>query len=183
MLNLICEHCKERHANVTVTQVNNGQKMERHYCDVCASQFHPFQFDTQEEPISLQQFITNWFGAPFKSNVPNDSQTTKAQLACPTCELTYAQFLKKGKFGCGTCYSTFRNQLPPILEKLQAGTKHIVNHSEKITETREYELEIQKLREQMNLAITAERFEDAAKYRDEIKILETKLQSGGANTP
>lgn len=58
---MICEHCKQRHANVTVTQVHNGQKVERHYCEVCATQFHPFQFDVSEEPTSLQQLISNWF--------------------------------------------------------------------------------------------------------------------------
>lgn len=58
---MICEHCKQRHANVTVTQVHNGQKVERHYCEVCATQFHPFQFDVNEEPASLQQLISNWF--------------------------------------------------------------------------------------------------------------------------
>ena len=40
---MICEHCKQRNATVTVTQVQSGQKVEHHYCEVCAAQFHPFQ--------------------------------------------------------------------------------------------------------------------------------------------
>lgn len=180
---MVCEHCKERHANVTVTQVQNGQKIERHYCDVCASQFHPFQFDVQEEPISLQQFITNWFGTPVKSKTSSELKSTQTQLSCPSCQLTYAQFLKSGKFGCGMCYSTFRNQLPQILEKLQAGTKHINEQHDQKLNMEQFERQIKLYRQQMKQAIEEERFEDAAKFRDEIKHLETKLQAGGVDTP
>ena len=61
---MICEHCKQRNATVTVTQVQSGQKVEHHYCDVCASQFHPFHAEFKQEPVSIQQLLSNWFGSP-----------------------------------------------------------------------------------------------------------------------
>lgn len=174
---MICEHCKQRHANVTVTQVQNGQQIERHYCDVCAAQFHPFQFEMKEEPASLQQLMTNWFNfVPIikKENVAGSTAKTKA---CPTCDTTYRQFLKQGKFGCGDCYRTFSEQLPQLLEKIQAGTKH-VGYVEETHSKEKINQQISELRLLQQQAITEERFEDAAKFRDDIRALESKVGQG-----
>ena len=176
---MICEHCKQRHANVTVTQVQNGQKIERHYCEVCAQQFHPFQFEASEEPASLQQFISNWINFfPAAAKKESTVAAEREKLTCPTCNFSYRQFLKQGKFGCGDCYKTFNAQLPLLLEKIQAGTKH-VGFVEEAPSKEKIEQKIAKLREQMQQAIQEEKFEDAAKLRDEIRMLETKLQRKG----
>lgn len=170
---MICEHCKQRHANVTVTQVQNGQQMERHYCEVCAAQFHPFQFEMPEEPASLHQLLSNWFNfVPMtKKEAPANALKTKV---CPTCGYTYREFLKQGKFGCGDCYRTFSDQLPQLLEKIQAGTKH-VGHVEEKPSKEKIEQQIQQFRTAMQQAIQEERFEDAAKLRDDIRALESKV--------
>ena len=178
---MICEHCKQRHANVTVTQVQNGQKFERHYCEVCAQQFHPYQFgEVNEEPASLQQFISNWINF-FPATAKKETTVAAAErekLTCPTCGFSYRQFLKQGKFGCAHCYETFSAQLPMLLEKIQAGTKH-VGFVEESPSKEKIEGKITKLREHMQRAVREENFEDAAKLRDEIRMLETKLQRKG----
>lgn len=176
---MICEHCKQRHANVTVTQVQNGQKIERHYCEVCAQQFHPFQFETNEEPASLQQFISNWINF-FPSTAKKESSVSaeREKLTCSTCGFSYRQFLKQGKFGCEHCYETFSAQLPPLLEKIQVGTKH-VGFVKEAPSKEKIEQRITKLREQMKHVILQENFEDAAKLRDEIRMLEKKIELKG----
>ena len=45
------------------------------------------------------------------------------------------------------------------------------------------EQQIHMLRDQMKLAIEQERFEDAAKLRDEIKLLERNNAAGGVDSP
>lgn len=180
---MICEHCKERHANVTVTQVQNGQKMEHHYCEVCASQFHPFQLDLQDEPISLQQFITNWFGMPLKPSAREEQPKSTQPNSCQNCKMTYSQFLKKGKFGCASCYIAFKPYLPPMLQRLHAGTKHKATEDDAVSPNVQIQMQVQKLREQMKAAIEGERFEDAAALRDQIKELESQLIPGGDDTP
>ena len=176
---MICEHCKQRHANVTVTQVHNGQKVERHYCEVCATQFHPFQFDVNEEPASLQQLISNWFNF-VPVNAKNESTTTNtaSPKSCPSCGFTYRQFLKQGKFGCGQCYETFSEQLPQLRERLQAGTQH-VGYMEEGPSKEKVEQQIQELRSSLQQAIAEERFEDAASIRDEVRELESKIKQEG----
>lgn len=176
---MICEHCKQRHANVTVTQVHNGQKVERHYCEVCATQFHPFQFDVSEEPTSLQQLVSNWFNfVPMSAKKENTTTNKSNPKACPPCGFTYRQFLKQGKFGCGQCYETFSEQLPQLLERIQAGTQH-VGYVEQAPTKEKIEQQIQELRTAMQQAIAEERFEDAASIRDEVRELEHRLIKEG----
>lgn len=175
---MICEHCKQRHATVTVTQVNNDQTVEKHYCEQCASKFHPFQTDIQEEPVNLHQLISNWFGVPvFKGNQAEGKK--QPETTCSCCGLTYRQFLKHGKFGCPKCYDTFREQLPPVFSKLQAGTTH--TGKAVAINLEQLKKKIKDIRAQMQLAITDERFEDAAKMRDEIKAIQQKLDAGGVD--
>ena len=53
------------------------KKSERHYCEVCAAQFHPFQFDVKEEPISLQQLVSNWF------NITGEYEHARKEIQLP----------------------------------------------------------------------------------------------------
>ncbi len=184
---MICEHCKVRQATVTVTQIINGQKSERHYCEVCANQFHPFNIDFNKDDNSqLAQLVSNWFGLPVWKNETQEKQTQTAQTAttCPACGYTFRQFLNEGKLGCPQCYETFSNKLPQVFAKIQAGTQHngkipgvSTNHNELLKK------QIDSTREQLQQAIIEERFEDAANLRDEIKDMERKLETGGVDTP
>ena len=176
---MICEHCKQRHANVTVTQVQNGQKRERHYCEVCAEQFHPFQFEVNEEPTSLQQLISNWVNfVPSTAKKESTKANSNSQKECQTCGFTYRQFLKQGKFGCENCYEVFSEQLPQLLERIQAGTKH-VGYVEETPSKEKIEHKVAELREAMQQAIAVENFEEAAKIRDEVRLLESKIHVEG----
>ncbi|MEO4055297.1 UvrB/UvrC motif-containing protein [Solibacillus sp. CAU 1738] len=175
---MICEHCKQRHASVTVTKVQNGQTIANHYCEVCASKYHPFQTDIQEEPVALHQLISNWFGVPmWKAAQTGEKKTT--QSTCPTCGFTYRHFLKQGKFGCADCYNTFRDQLPPVLSRLQAGTTH--KGKSAAVSTEQLQAQIETIRQQMQHVIAEERFEEAAKMRDDIKALQQKLNVGSVD--
>lgn len=181
---MICEHCKQRHATVTITQVQNGAKSERHYCEVCAAKFYPFQVEVQEEPVSIHQLMSDWFGLPkWKNKVQEETQQNKQQGTCPSCGFTYRQFLKVGKFGCANCYDTFRDQLPPVLKRLQADVKHVGKIQTDEKQLVHYQKQIESIRQQMQQAIAAERFEEAAKLRDEVRAIEQKLHVGGVDTP
>lgn len=175
---MICEHCKQRHATVTVTQIKNGTKFERHFCEVCAPHFHPFHVETNDEPVSIQQFISNWFGTPFTMQNPKVEQKP---TSCPSCSFTYRQFLKVGKFGCPTCYETFRQQLPSVLQKLQADVQHTGTKVSNEQTLQKLRGQLVELREQLAAAVADERFEDAVKHRDAIRLLEQKLAVGGVD--
>ena len=59
---MICENCKERPASVILTKGYMGESVERHLCEKCAFQSETFHFDPNQEPLSIQQFLSHWFG-------------------------------------------------------------------------------------------------------------------------
>lgn len=184
---MICENCQERPATVTITQIINDHKSEKHYCEVCAAKFHPFNFEFQkEEQLPIHQLVSNWFGLPIWQSTTQEKQQKNVQQqgTCPGCGSTFRKFLNEGKLGCPECYETFSNQLPQVLAKIQSGTKHIGRTPGKQRNTNEWmKKQLHTMREQLQLAIKDERFEDAAKLRDEIRELESKLKTGGIDTP
>ncbi|WOV87321.1 UvrB/UvrC motif-containing protein [Sporosarcina oncorhynchi] len=183
---MVCDNCKERQASVIFTQENEGVTTERHLCEKCAFQSQMFHLDPSQEPLSIQQFLSHWFGGvesmqPFQQTqegIP-DGPT------CPDCGLTFKKFLDIGKFGCPTCYSTFKERLPRIFSKLHNGhTTHVGKIPVSFNELFAVKKKIEEIRAQMQQAIDAERFEDAALLRDEAKALKQRLaacQDGGGD--
>ena len=68
-LSMICENCKERPASVIITQESMVGSLERHLCEKCAFQTQTFHFDPNQEPLSIQQFLSHWFSGsdPFQA--------------------------------------------------------------------------------------------------------------------
>lgn len=177
---MICEHCKQRHANVKVTQVVDDQQVNHHYCEICATQFYPTQLEHKQEPMKLHQLLSSWFGTPsMQQDVGNQMKQSSKQQTCPKCGFSYQRFLKEGKLGCAMCYETFRHELPPIFSRLQAASTHIGKMPVDINNTIALKKKIKELRTEMQVAIVEERFEDAAKLRDEVKEIEYALQTKG----
>lgn len=56
---MICENCKQRPATITVTQMKNGKKTTRHFCEVCNKQLDSFHLnlDFNADPISMHKLF------------------------------------------------------------------------------------------------------------------------------
>src|SRR5690625_4083548 len=118
---MICENCKERPASVVITKGYMGESIEHHLCEKCDVQSEAFHFSPHEEPMSIQQFLSHWFGGSDAFQAQPKRQGTPAhQLECPECKLTFGKFLDIGKFGCAACYDTFRERLPHVFGKLHS---------------------------------------------------------------
>ena len=178
---MICENCNQRPAKVTVTQVQNGEQVQRHFCDVCAQNLHPFQMDFQQDPLSLHQLLSTWFGV--HENAAQVQKRTEPKIqSCKSCGWTFRQFLNQGKFGCAICYESFNEQLPDVLKKLHNGNvKHIGKAPGAYGQILQIKKQIEAIRIQMKSVIDAENFEEAARLRDEVRELEEQLQAGGDN--
>lgn len=176
---MICENCKERPASVVITKGHVGEMIERNLCEKCAFQSETYNFDPNHEPLSIQQFLSNWFGGvdPFQTQ----PQTQKIDpIECPNCKLTFMNFLDIGKFGCATCYETFRERLPNVFGKLHIGhSTHTGKIPVSFNEVYAIKRKIEEVRNKMQQAVEAEKFEEAAALRDEAKKLQQQLANGG----
>lgn len=177
---MICERCKQRPATVIVKGNEMGESFERHLCEHCAFREEE-QEQVNEELLSIQQFLSHLFGEQdsFFSKLKQPSKTSHS-LTCPTCTLSFEEFLTIGKFGCPTCYETFRTSLPQVLGKLHSGqSTHIGKVPSSFNQLFVMKRQIEEARMKMQQAVIEERFEDAAHYRDEAKHLQQLLDDGG----
>ena len=99
--------------------------------------------------------------------------------------MTFNQFFKVGRFGCSHCYTAFKEQLNPIFKRLHSGNW---SHHGKIPKRIGGTMHIKKNIEDLKMQLTAvdcgnEEFEKAAVVRDEIRLLDQRLDnaSGGGN--
>ena len=183
---MLCSNCGKNEANVRYTRIINGEKTEFALCEDCAKKMGLEDIDFNI-PINFSNFLSDFFEddnlLPSFAKIENER--------CPKCGLTYDDFVNNGKFGCAECYDTFSNKLDSILKNLHGTSKHIgrkpknivkaidtqsTKNEEKAKKTEkkvdEKQEKINKLNKDLQKAIKDERYEDAAKIRDEIKKLQ-----------
>ncbi|MGE7545339.1 UvrB/UvrC motif-containing protein [Sporosarcina newyorkensis] len=177
---MLCENCKELPATVVFKQETMNGTTERHLCDKCAFYSQTFSFSPDQEPLSIQQFLAHWLGGSELLQGQKSNETLPDGPKCPSCGLTFHRFLDIGKFGCATCYDTFREQLPRVFAKLHNGN---TNHGGKVpvsfNERFALKKQLEDIRTKMKEAVEAERFEEAAILRDEANTVKQQLADGG----
>src|SRR5437762_1833702 len=116
---MLCSECGKRPATLHYTKIINGQKIESHLCEVCAQEKGEYMAVPQNG-ISFHQLLSGLLNfEPASSNKSQPEGMVSSQgLRCPSCGLTYNQFSKVGRFGCGDCYKSFRDKLTPLLRRV-----------------------------------------------------------------
>jgi protein arginine kinase activator len=89
-------------------------------------------------------------------------------IRCEQCGFSPADFKKQGRFGCPACYSAFKGILDPMLDGMHKGTVHSGKVPRRAQERKSLYDKLTKLEGDLSEAIKAERYEDAARCRDEI---------------
>ena len=175
---MLCENCNKNEANVKYTQIINGEKKEMFLCESCAKKLgiNNMNFDM---PINLSNFFGDFLGEYEETPFAHQLLGTN-ELKCKDCNMTYEEFKNTGKMGCANCYETFSNKIDPLLKRLHGSTKYVGRKSnskkeEIITSKKGDNVEeLESLKEKITTLIKEEKYEEAAKVRDEIKKLEDK---------
>ena len=179
---MLCENCKKREANVRYSENINGVRKELNLCEECSRDLGI----TNNMDFRIPTFdFSNFFGS-FLEDFSNTSDfmpllSEIKQVKCDSCNSTFDDIINTGRYGCPNCYDVFEDRMDPILKKLQGSNRHNGrlgkisenkvkfdknqdNSSNKIIESK-----LDKLQLDLKQAIKEERYEDAAKIRDEIK--------------
>ncbi len=180
---MLCDNCGKREANVKYSENINGRKKELNLCEECSQKLGITNMDFNM-PIDFSSFFGEFmedFARPDFMPLLNEIKTLK----CDQCGYTFDDIVNNGRLGCGNCYETFGERLDPIIKKIQGANRHIgrigkivdnkiEQKEEKKMNPQEVKKEskLEKLQEELKQAIKEERYEDAAKLRDEIKKLE-----------
>lgn len=158
MRKILCQNCGEREARINITQIINNQKTEVHLCQVCA------QVGEQGDPVfALHKMLTGL--VDWEPGVPARSR------ACPGCGLTEHQLRQSGRLGCEQCYQTYEPLVRTILGRVHGRLEHTGKVPAGAREGLLKSQKLRSLRESLEQAIRQEKFEEAARIRDEIRLL------------
>jgi protein arginine kinase activator len=95
-----------------------------------------------------------------------------SQHACPNCGIKFVDFRNSGRLGCPNDYSSFREDLLPLLENIHGETRHCGKTPRRYPQAKKTEAELTQLRNRLKQAVTREDYEEAARLRDKIRQLE-----------
>ena len=161
-----CDICENKKATVHLTEIVDEQISELHLCEDCA----------REKSVQMeQQFGLADLLAGLADFGKQNKDVEKVKAKCSNCGLTYDDFRKLGRLGCSECYSSFHEYLGALLKKIHGSSQHLGKSPIKLPLEDKEKIEgLQELKNQLNKAIQAENFEEAAQLRDKIHQLERK---------
>lgn len=163
---MLCDICGKNPATVHLTEIIDDQMSELHLCEECARQ----KSAQMEQQFGLSDLLAGM--AEFEK--PAKEKEREIQLKCPNCALTYADFKKIGRLGCGECYAAFKRYLSPLLRRIHGSSQHMGKAPFKVTKVLKKGMDLQELRRMLQRAIEIEAFEEAVRIRDQIRELEKK---------
>ena len=185
---MLCQNCGKNEANIRYTQIINGVRKEVALCSDCARKLGLENIGIPDLSMNFHSILGDFFNDYAESMLlPSIENNT---IKCKKCGMSYNDFIKDGMFGCEECYDTFQDPIDSLLKNLHGTAKHVgrgINgkNDEKIKIDNEENDKtnsknkdkttgnnLQELHEKLDAAIRDERYEDAAKIRDEIKKLE-----------
>ena len=92
---------------------------------------------------------------------------------CQCCGATFADIAETGKVGCALCYNEFGEELLPYLKRIHGSVHHTgKNPGNNQLIIKEENNTVSKLKAKLATLVAAEKYEEAALVRDEIKKLE-----------
>ena len=172
---MLCQDCKKREAQVHLTQIVNNEKTTLSLCKECAAA-RGFHSPLDNMPFPLAEILSNLTAG--MEGLDTKSETE--ELICPDCGLSFEEFTRQGRFGCGKCYDTFRSRLEHIMRKIHGASVHrgktpepakTESGSNKALPVKEEE----RLESELGKAIECEDFERAAEIRDKLKSLRNTI--------
>ena len=170
---MFCERCKKVEATIHLTEIIKDVKSEVHLCENCA------------RDIGLNSKLSN-----FSLTIPemlsfldvNEVGEGTDGITCKKCGQTFMDYKRDGKLGCPDCYLYIGDSLKSIIAGYHGENRHIGKHPNNFEFLPDAVIEqpvqlkeknsINELREQLNIAVSEERYEDAALLRDKIKELD-----------
>ncbi|MCK5125264.1 MAG: UvrB/UvrC motif-containing protein [candidate division Zixibacteria bacterium] len=163
-----CQDCDAHDATVNLTQIVNNEKVVLNLCKDCAAK-RGFHSPLDNIPFPLANFLSGMM----ETDVTGEKSTalTAPDLTCSNCGLSFEEFSRLGRFGCGECYKTFREKLQALLRKIHGSSLHRGKLPPMLSEDATVIKEQERLEQELTHAIDSEDFERAADLRDKLKSL------------
>ena len=183
-----CDACKEREAEVFLTQIVEGKMQKVNLCKACSAENgvdDPTGFALTELLSGIGTSTeTEKPAAPAMAQGPQSgggiTAVSSPAVKCPVCGFTQADFKKTGRLGCSECYETFEDHLGNLLKAMHKGTRHTGKLPARVARYHQMTERMKGLQENLLKAVREENYEDAASLRDQIRKLSSQIDQTAA---
>tara|TARA_B100001123_G_scaffold445867_1_gene598578 strand:- start:1714 stop:2226 length:513 start_codon:yes stop_codon:yes gene_type:complete len=164
-----CDICSKL-ATVHLTQIVNGKIHKIDLCETCAKE----KGVTDPNGFSLADLLA--------SGVENEElETVHKDLVCENCGFTSEDYKKLGRLGCPRCYENLAPMIAPMLGHMHKGVSHLGKNPENTLIREASRQKENDIKTQLQLAIEEERYEDAAKLRDQLIRLDEETETSNVH--
>ncbi len=178
---MLCDICHKNEATIHIQEIVGNQKKAMHLCGECAAakqaaagfDFGPFNLAEVLYKLSGQQ-------PPAKDGGADNPHPA---LTCPKCGWDEQKLRRTGQLGCAHCYTVFAPLLAEALKNMHRGASHLGKHpagGSEALELRQCRDRLNQLQKQLQQAVEAEEYENAALLRDRINALKAKCDEVAA---
>ena len=164
---MLCDICKKNKAVIHYAEVINNKVKKLNLCEECALA----EGIGIQPPFSIGELLGGLTPPGFAPKVVE-------KITCPLCGMTFSKFKEIGKLGCYQCYETFSKSLIPLLKSIHKSSKHVGKVPSGEVEVMDTVVKIRDLENKLRRAVENEEYELAAKFRDEIRVLEKSSKGG-----
>jgi protein arginine kinase activator len=168
-----CQLCPSPEATVHLTEVAaDGTRQELHLCRACVARLH-LRPDQEAPDLAL-----------LRQQVETPAEEPAAPpLLCDACGLDLAAYAETNLFGCPQCYESFDTAVMALLERYHGASAHqgrlplgapaVVPAPPRKPRGRPTKAARRAaLEARLREAVAEERYEEAARLRDDLKILD-----------
>ncbi len=162
-----CTACQKAIATIVIMDLSDGAVTgSQHVSQACAEQLG---VGPPKQPKFSAEMLEDLLGG--MKQVRSRGLRTEA---CPGCGMTPTDFRSKGRLGCPRCYETFRQELMPLLQRIHEAQSHRgrLPGTTSTGSPPADERPLTDVRRQLEDAVRGERYEEAARLRDELRRLE-----------
>lgn len=162
-----CDVCQKNEATVYLTQIVEGKMQKVNLCEHCAKE----KGVSDPTGFAMADLL---LGLGATQQIEHGGQPGQK---CPVCGFTQSDFKKTGRLGCSACYDTFADALGTLLKGMHKGLRHTGKMPAKLSRRFAMADRVKSLETELRQAVKDEKYEDAARLRDEIQKLEHELQA------
>jgi protein arginine kinase activator len=178
-----CTACQKALATIVIMDLTSGSVTgQQHLCGPCAEQMGLVA--AKQAPIKHTTEILEDLLGGLKGKGGRELRG-KREVVCPGCGMSPQDFKVRGRFGCPRCYETFRAELLPLLQRVHEASTHrgrlpaspmpSAPNPTPSAATAAAAAAVESLadvRRRLEDAVRGERYEEAARLRDELRRAE-----------
>ncbi len=160
---MTCQLCNKNAATTHYKRTVNGKTTELFVCQECAA----------KQGIGIlgggTLAVGNLFGGLFSQPL---IQSNDHSERCEGCGKSFREIVQSGLVGCPNCYIAFFDRLQPSIQRVHGKTTHVGKVAAVGSKALHKANELERLKAELNKAVSLQEYEKCAELRDRIQELE-----------